>query len=94
MSFNQNIYVERVNKSIKNLNDDDLKWLCNQMAKLYRKYRNDCVDNFRLCRSGHNNSKTSEYDFAYSHGCCGFSDELIVNPKTGNSFWIGCNFGH
>jgi len=37
-------------------------------------------------------SKT--YKFYYESGCCGFWDEIVQNPFTGNKFMIGFNYGH
>ena len=47
------------------------------------------ADNFRVFPL----NKTKEYYNIKNKGCCGFFD-IQVKCKSGNIYWIGCNYGH
>ena len=91
MGHNYKIYAGHIKSQIPSISEDDLRWLCNRAAKLYRKIDDGCVDNFRCCDTW---MHTESYKKALSRGCCGFIDILVKNPRTGNSFCIGFNYGH
>lgn len=91
MSYNYNIYANKIKYFVPYISKDDLYWLCNQAGKLYKKLDDGCTDNFRCCAG---TIKSVLYKKAEDQGCCGFCDRLIRNPKTGNIFWIGFNYGH
>lgn len=92
-THNERIYRHYIESFIPNINPDDIKWLCNQSAKAYNKIDDGCIDNYRVCFSN-NGSKTVAYMDALAEGCCGFYDDLVTNAYTGNSYWIGFNYGH
>lgn len=81
---------------IKDIINDDLVWLCNQIAADYKvRGRNDCRDNDRLCRAAtFTKAPTAHYKMAQARGCCGSHDQILTNPLTSNSYWLGCNYGH
>jgi hypothetical protein len=74
-------------------NPDDYFWLCNQLAKIYKMLGGSCIDNLRVCPTS-NGEKTDSYKDSLLSGCCGFYDKRITNEYTGNSFWVGFNYGH
>lgn len=90
VSYNYRMYAEDIKYYIPNIREDDLKWLCNKAANIYRRL-GSCVDNFRCCTGP---DRGIQYLKAMGRGCCGFSDTLVKNPKTGSEFWIGWNYGH
>ena len=75
-------------------NDDDYFWLSDKLAEAEIKLVNEfgCVDSTRasLVTEG---GGWSEW-FASRVTCCGQYHSKIINPSTGNSFWIGFNYGH
>lgn len=92
-TFNAKIYGHMVRQVVDNT--EDYLWLCNQMGKLYRKVEKaGCVDNARVCLADENGKMTDKYRRTQEAGCCGSTDEKVTNAKTGNSFWIGFNYGH
>ena len=91
MSYNYNLYADRIKGKVPNIRKDDLKWLCNKSASIYKSLKDNCVDNYRVC-AGENMSV--DYKLQRNSGCCGFCDRKVINPKTGNTFWIGFNYGH
>lgn len=93
-SFNVEKNGRSVLKEIPYIKGDDFVWLCNKLAEMYKKHGNDCMDNVRICMARYFGKPTLKYEIAKQSGCCGFYDEQITNPKTGNIFWIGCNYGH
>lgn len=94
-SFNQKIYANRIGRWIPDLGEDDMKFLCNVSSNTYRSVKSDgCVDNYRISRVLENGETSKEYQEAKENGCCGFIDKVFTNPKTGNKFIIGFNFGH
>ena len=75
---------------IPNIQFDDLVWLSNQTQRACDSTKDNCIDNFRWSRD----PMSERYQKAVQNGCCGFLDEEVTNPKTGNKFWIGLNYGH
>jgi len=75
-------------------NEHDCKWLCNQMASLYQKNDDGCIDNMRVDKAINGDGKTDGYIRAMQNGCCNRVDKLVVNPITGSAYWIGLNNGH
>ncbi len=71
----------------------DLYWLRDQL-EIVEKDLDDNIDNWRLCKVTENGEMTIEYETIRDDGCCGFEDRLITSPKTGQSYWLGCNYGH
>lgn len=74
----------------------DLIWLCNQIARIGQREKEtlECRDNFRASKLIGVRGSSERYRGAQSSGCCGFFDRLLFNPETGNSYWIGFNYGH
>lgn len=74
-------------------NNSDYHFVCNQMAKLYKwcDKNGGCVDSTRCCKDL--NGKYTKA-FACEITCCGVANQRITNKITGNSFWIGFNYGH
>lgn len=91
MSYNEKIYADWVQYYIPEITQQDLTWLCNKAANIYRNLNDGCIDNFRCCVG---ESMSQAYKDAYHNGCCGFSDTVVQNPLTGNVFMIGFNYGH
>ena len=52
----------------------------------------ECADNYRAYRhkDGH---LLDEYNASYGHGCCGYLDMDYVDTH-GDTWTIGCNYGH
>ena len=50
------------------------------------------ADNFRFALAGDATSVAS-YEETRSRGCCGFSDEVFFDDA-GDTFLVGCNYGH
>lgn len=94
MSYNYDIYANRIKRWIPHISDKDLPWLCNQCASVYKDIDDGCVDNFRVCSSFGASDMSSEYKTARNSGCCGSRDVRVNNPLTGNAFMIGFNYGH
>lgn len=100
MTHNQHIYAATIREWIPDIEDDDLAWLCNKAANIYRNINDLCIDNFRISRAkvemikGFGFYASEAYRQARNNGCCGFRDELVRNPATGNEFYIGFNYGH
>lgn len=93
--YNFEIYSADVLEQIPDISEDDLKWLCNQSAEVYKECEkiDDYIDNYRVTRVI--DSKVSScYLERKDSGCCGSLDKPVKNPLTGNSFKIGFNFGH
>lgn len=90
--FNEEIYGEIVSKSTGNY--DDFKWLCNQLSSLYKEIEkeDDCIDSCRVSKVINGSGWDEEYSNTIS--CCGEVNQKVTNPLTGNSFWIGFNYGH
>lgn len=95
MSHNLDIYEEWVKWFIPDIREDDLRFVCNKAAKIYKwaDGSGGCVDNFRIKRHSCF-SRHEKYDEALANGCCGYVDEEVTNPKTRNTFTIGFNYGH
>lgn len=74
-------------------NKDDLKFLCNKIAKAVKLNINDCLDNERFACCN-NQKQIDAYNDIKNNGCCGFYDEIWKNELTGNSFMFGYNYGH
>lgn len=91
-TFNSRIYGDLVRPVVDN--SMDFSWLCNKLAKLYQKIDDGCIDNCRVDIALKDGGKTDNYTRAMNDGCCGAIDEMITNIQTGNSFWIGFNYGH
>lgn len=94
VSYNLGYYGEDIKRFIPDISDDDLKWLANKSAQDYKSLQDNCIDNYRVSRVVGDRGWSEEYEKVLSTGCCGFSDVLHTNQKTGNSFWIGFNYGH
>lgn len=95
--FNLRMYKKDVLSFIPDIGEDDLKWICNKASSIYKKLDQcGCVDNFRVSRVSLSNPyKPSDvYMRSRSNGCCGFYDQIFLNLKTGNLFFIGFNYGH
>lgn len=91
ISHNEKIYASLLN-SFNVYDIHDRKLLANRFSKAYKKH--SCCDNYRICLSDVNKKVTDQYIAIESQGCCGFFDEYISNPITGNCYWIGFNHGH
>lgn len=91
MSYNERLYSHLVQRYIPEVSQQDLKWVCNQAANIYRNLNDPCIDNFRCCAG---DSMNKVYKDAYDKGCCGFCDKVVKNPLTGNTFMVGFNYGH
>ena len=93
--FNFSIYAEEIKQFIPDIEDDDLKWLCNKAAEQYKDLETEVehIDNFRISRIVED-EWSAAYEKVYAKGCCGFSDVKHTNPLTGNEFVIGFNYGH
>lgn len=91
MSYNYDIYAERITRRISHITEQDLKWLCNTCASVYKAIDDGCVDNFRCCAG---NTMSEEYKEAQNNGCCGSWDEVFMNPMTKREFMVGFNYGH
>jgi hypothetical protein len=50
-------------------------------------------DNVRFARKG-DTSEEALYREKKENGCCGFTDKTVTHPETGETFLIGCNYGH
>ena len=87
------IYGDRVRFFVPDVSEDELRWLCNKSGKLYRRIKDKCVDNYRVCQVI-DGKTTIDYQMKRAHGCCGSLDTTVTNPKTGNVFAIGFNYGH
>lgn len=74
-------------------NQHDYNFLCNELAKLYKwcDKTGGCVDAVRCCKDNY-----GEYTAAFASAitCCGIANRKIFNKITGNTFWIGFNYGH
>lgn len=93
MSFNIKIYGETIKEWIPDISHDDLVFVANKSANLYRSIDDGCIDNYRVSRIIDGNH-SAKYEEAIESGCCGSTDKTVVNTKTGNSFTIGFNYGH
>lgn len=91
MTHNKGIYVDMIQYYIPEISQQDLTWLCNKAANIYRNLDDGCIDNFRCCRG---DSMSTLYKNVYDRGCCGFSDNIVQNPLTGSVFMVGFNYGH
>lgn len=74
-------------------NNEDYHFICNQLSKLYKwcDKHGGCVDSTRCCKDN-NGEYTKAFGSAIT--CCGIANRRITNNQTGNSFWIGFNYGH
>lgn len=91
VSFNVKMYSSTV-KSFIGYKRDDHKFICNQLAKLYKKIDDYCTDSCRVSVCNEDGSWSEAYENAIT--CCGQANRKITNPYTGNSYWIGFNYGH
>ena len=91
MRYNEKIYSGAVHHFIPEVSQQDLTWLCNKAANVYRNLNDGCIDNFRCCAG---DSMSHLYREAHDGGCCGFYDTIVKNSATGNTFMIGFNYGH
>ena len=90
-NHNLRIYEDYVKSYV--TNQDDLKFVCNQLGNLYQSLNDNNIDNLRVSTFV-NGEYSLEYQDLRDSGCCGEVDKIITNPKTMNSFSIGFNFGH
>lgn len=74
-------------------------FLTNRLAKMIRKTKDTCLDNFRIAEVG--TIEEFEYYIRQELGCCGFADEeFIFKDKLlglipyKRKFIIGFNYGH
>lgn len=90
-THNSRIYGHIVNEYVNNTHD--YYFLSNELAKLYNKVggASNFTDSVRVCHSI--KGKWSK-DFEERITCCGTANLEVSNPKTGNVFWIGFNYGH
>jgi len=74
--------------------NDDVRYLANQSAKLYKKISkfDSCIDNYRVTKVDVNGNTNKRY--RDSVGCCGCHEEEVFNSRTGNRFYISFNYGH
>ena len=95
-SYNFKMYSDTIKCWIPTIGEDDLRWLCNRAARLYKQCEKmGCVDNFRASRVCKVTSSVSvRYNDAVKSGCCGSVDNRHTNERTGNTFSIGFNYGH
>ena len=73
----------------------DAKFVFDSLEIMVQKLEDDgenCIDNFRVALKG-DPSDEDEYEKLVYEGCCGFYDDEIEAPS-GNTYMIGCNFGH
>jgi hypothetical protein len=91
-TYNQRIYGYLVSPVVED-NVHDFAFVCNKMGNLYQEIDDPCTDNPRVCKLV-NDKLTEDYVITRDSGCCGSIDMVVVNPKTGNKFSIGFNFGH
>lgn len=74
---------------------EDAKFVIDGLEIMVQKLEDDgeaCIDNFRVALKG-DPSDEEEYENLVSEGCCGFYDDEIESPS-GNTYMIGCNYGH
>lgn len=90
VSYNTEMNALSIVRFIPNIQFDDLVWLSNQTQRACDSTKDNCIDNLRWSR----HPMSERYQQAVKKGCCGSLDEAITNPKTGNVFWIGLNYGH
>lgn len=88
---NELVYSDAIAKFM-TVGHDDRKWLCNKIANLYEEIDDGCVDSFRVSPVLDGGKWSEQYNSKIT--CCGQVDKKIINPKTGNKFWIGFNYGH
>lgn len=78
---------------VDDVNADDFIWLCSELKHLEQILDDDVLNNYRICRT-QLDELTENYRQAKRNGCCKAFDHIVVNPKTGNKFSIGCNYNH
>lgn len=65
----------------------------NWLWKQIEEYSHQCRDNCRFARADSNKEKR-HYGRLKRGGCCGFFDERVKCPIDGNTYLVGCNYGH
>jgi len=76
---------------IPDIEGTDFVWLCDELDGLETRLQDDYVTHRRICKEG---DQTKTYIRIKENSCCEKFDEIIENKKTGNKFWIGCNYKH
>lgn len=72
------------------LTKGEVVYISNKMSNAFRKVKDTCIDNLRLCAG---TEVSEEYIKQKSNGCCGFKD-IKIELKNGKVFYFGFNFGH
>lgn len=96
VAHNHRLYSAKIRELIPDIDERDLKWLCNQAGKLYGKltrWGNNRVRSFRVCRNIDNDQSQVAYWAERGKGWGGSEDETVVNPLTLNSFVVGFHYG-
>lgn len=91
VKHNELIYADAIAEFL-TVGHDDRKWLCNKLAVLYDDIDDGCVDSLRVSHVTDGGGWSKQYEDQIT--CRGQVDKKIINPKTGNKFWIGFNYGH
>lgn len=93
-TYNTKLYGKMVLRYFPDINEHDYYLLCNKLSKMYKDINDPCNNNWRICKSENGKDITPEYRERRSSGCCGTYDKKIYNEVTGNTYFIGCNYGH
>ncbi len=92
-SFNIKMNGSLVDSILPNLDRRDRAFLCHKIAKMIKFVNDGCIDLYRIAKKGDKKSEAI-YNETKSMGCCGYYDYEFTNKKTGNTFLVGCNYGH
>lgn len=76
---------------IDDIEASDFIFVCQIMDSLVEKLGDP--NNFRVCRTK-DGELSGKYKVVQNGGCCKVYDKKFTNPKTKNSFMIGCNHDH
>jgi len=93
-TFNTRIYRSRIYEWLgKEICEDDVRFLSNQIASAYKKVKDPNISHFRLCRAV-DGLPSEEYRKVKDSGCCGFIDCKVTNPINDHTYYFGFNYGH
>lgn len=96
VAYNYRLYSGKIRELIPDLDERDMKWLCNQAGKLYGKltrWGNNRVRSFRVCRNIETHPSQVAYWAERGKGWGGSEDTTVINPITGNAFVVGFHYG-
>ena len=94
MTLNNDLFAKEIKDWIEDVDDLELKFLCDECARIYDSIDDECIDNFRISRIDSEGMVSIRYLHAAAAGCCGAIYETVKNPVTGNKFFVGFNYGH